>query len=389
MNVHEYQAKSILKSFGIPVPDGGVASSPEKAKKVAERLGGNIFAVKAQIHAGGRGKAGGIKIAHSPEEVYEKAKELIGKRLVTHQTGPEGKLVRKVWVEKGVKAKKEYYLGVVIDRAREKVCVIASPEGGVEIEEVARKNPELVMTEYVDTFLGLSDYKARKIAKFLGIPVQDIVKKLLKIFFELDAKINFDDNALFRHPDIAKLYDPHEDDPREVKAKKVGISYVGLDGNIGCLVNGAGLAMATMDEILLAGGYPSNFLDVGGGASLEQVKSAFSILLSDKRVKTIFVNIFGGIMRCDTVANALVQAAREMGIKVPIVVRLEGTNVELGKKILEESGLNIITASTMREGAMLAVQKAREFESKEKERRKRRPKETEQEKTSESVQIKS
>jgi succinyl-CoA synthetase beta subunit len=410
MNVHEYQAKSILKSFGIPVPDGGVASSPEKAKKVAERLGGNIFAVKAQIHAGGRGKAGGIKIAHSPEEVYEKAKELIGKRLVTHQTGPEGKLVRKVWVEKGVKAKKEYYLGVVIDRAREKVCVIASPEGGVEIEEVARKNPELVMTEYVDTFLGLSDYKARKIAKFLGIPVQDIVKKLVKIFFELDlslceinplvqtedgkilaldAKINFDDNALFRHPDIAKLYDPHEDDPREVKAKKVGISYVGLDGNIGCLVNGAGLAMATMDEILLAGGYPSNFLDVGGGASLEQVKSAFSILLSDKRVKTIFVNIFGGIMRCDTVANALVQAAREMGIKVPIVVRLEGTNVELGKKILEESGLNIITASTMREGAMLAVQKAREFESKEKERRKRKLKETEQEKTSESVQMKS
>jgi succinyl-CoA synthetase (ADP-forming) beta subunit (EC 6.2.1.5) len=339
-----------------------------------------------------------------------KPKELIGIRLVTHQTGPEGKLVRKVWVEKGVKAKKEYYLGVVIDRAREKVCVIASPEGGVEIEEVARKNPELVMTEYVDTFLGLSDYKARKIAKFLGIPVQDIVKKLVKIFFELDlslceinplvqtedgkilaldAKINFDDNALFRHPDIAKLYDPHEDDPREVKAKKVGISYVGLDGNIGCLVNGAGLAMATMDEILLAGGYPSNFLDVGGGASLEQVKSAFSILLSDKRVKTIFVNIFGGIMRCDTVANALVQAAREMGIKVPIVVRLEGTNVELGKKILEESGLNIITASTMREGAMLAVQKVREFESKEKEGRKRKPKETEQEKTSESVQIKS
>jgi succinyl-CoA synthetase beta subunit len=266
------------------------------------------------------------------------------------------------------------------------------------------------MTEYVDTFLGISDYKARKIAKFLGIPVQDIVKKLVKIFFELDlslceinplvqtedgkilaldAKMVFDDNALFRHPDIAKLYNPHEDDPREVKAKKVGISYVGLDGNIGCLVNGAGLAMATMDEILLAGGYPANFLDVGGGASLEQVKSAFSILLSDKRVKTIFVNIFGGIMRCDTVANALVQAAKEMGVKVPIVVRLEGTNVELGKKILEESGLNIITASTMREGAMLAVQKAREFESKEKERRKRRSKETEQEKTSESVQIKS
>ena len=387
MNVHEYQAKKILRKYGIPVPEGEVASTPERAKEIAVKLGGDIFAVKAQIHAGGRGKAGGIKIARSPDEVYEKAKELIGKRLVTHQTGPEGKLVRKVLVEKGAKIKKEYYIGVVLDRAKEKVCVIASPEGGVEIEEVAEKNPELIITEYVDTFIGLPGYKARKISSFLGIKAEKIIQNLVKMFFELDcslceinplietesgellaldAKLNFDDNALFRHPDIAKLYDPHEDDPREVKAKKVGISYVGLDGDIGCLVNGAGLAMATMDEILLAGGNPANFLDVGGGASLEQVKSAFSILLSDKNVKTIFVNIFGGIMRCDTVANALVQAAKEMGIRVPIVVRLEGTNVELGRKIIDEAGLNIITAKDMREGAQLAVKKAQEMKMKEK-----------------------
>ncbi|GBD02995.1 Succinate--CoA ligase [ADP-forming] subunit beta [bacterium HR19] len=390
MNIHEYQAKRILKNYGIPVPEGEVASNPAKAKKIAMKIGGNSFVVKAQVHAGGRGKAGGIKVAHSPDEVYEIAKNMIGKKLVTHQTGPEGKIVKKVLVEKGVKAKKEYYLGVVIDRSKEKVCVIANPEGGVEIEEVAEKNPNLIMTEYIDSFWGIADYKAKKIAKFLGIPAENIVKNLVRMFFELDcslceinplvetedgeilaldAKINFDDNALFRHKEIAQLYDPSQEDPRDVKAKKIGISYVGLDGNIGCLVNGAGLAMATMDEILLAGGKPANFLDVGGGASLEQVKSAFSILLSDKRVKTIFVNIFGGIMKCDVVATALVQAAKEMGIKVPIVVRLEGTNVELGRKILNESQLNIITANDMREGAKLAVEKVKEFEQEAKKRR--------------------
>ncbi len=399
MNIHEYQAKQILKRYNIPVPEGDVTRSPDKAKKIAMRIGGDLFVVKAQIHAGGRGKAGGIKIAHSYQEVFDSAKAIIKKLLVTHQTGPDGKRVRKVLVEKGEKIKKEYYLGVVLDRSSGKIAVIASREGGIDIEEIAREKPESIITEHADVFFGLADYKARKIANFLGLPqVEDISKKLVKMFLELDcslceinplaetedgkvialdAKINFDDNALFRHAEIAKLYDPLEDDPREAKAKELGISYVGLDGNIGCLVNGAGLAMATMDEILLAGGRPANFLDVGGGASLEQVKSAFSILLSDKMVKTIFVNIFGGIMRCDTVAQALVQAAKEMKIKVPIVARLEGTNVELGRKILDESGLNIIIAKTMREGAQIAVEKAKEMEQKPKRGRKKKKKEEE------------
>ncbi|MCS7214431.1 MAG: ADP-forming succinate--CoA ligase subunit beta [Candidatus Calescibacterium sp.] len=394
MNIHEYQAKNLLRQYGIPVPEGAVTKSAAKAKKIALKLGGDIFAVKAQIHAGGRGKAGGIQIARTPDEVQSKAAEMLKKKLVTYQTGPEGKKVRKILIEKGEKIKKEYYLGVVIDRSKEKISVIASTEGGVDIEEVAKKSPEKIFVEYLDPLWGIPDYKARKISKFLGIDATDIIKNLVRMFIEkdcslceinplaltedgkilaLDAKINFDDNALFRHKDIQKLYDPYEDDPRDVKARKVGISYVGLDGDIGCLVNGAGLAMATMDEILLAGGKPANFLDVGGGASLEQVRSAFSILMSDKRVKVVFVNIFGGIMRCDTVANALVQVAKELKKKIPIVVRLEGTNYDLGMKIIQESGMdNISTASSIREGAELAVMKSKDFSIKPKRGRKRK-----------------
>lgn len=394
MNIHEYQAKNLLRQYGIPVPEGAVTKSAAKAKKIALKLGGDIFAVKAQIHAGGRGKAGGIQIARTPDEVQSKAAEMLKKKLVTYQTGPEGKKVRKILIEKGEKIKKEYYLGVVIDRSKEKISVIASTEGGVDIEEVAKSSPEKIFVEYLDPLWGIPDYKARKISKFLGIDITDIVKNLVRMFIEkdcslceinplaltedgkilaLDAKINFDDNALFRHKDIQKLYDPYEDDPRDVKARKVGISYVGLDGDIGCLVNGAGLAMATMDEILLAGGKPANFLDVGGGASLEQVRSAFSILMSDKRVKVVFVNIFGGIMRCDTVANALVQVAKELKKKIPIVVRLEGTNYDLGMKIIQESGMdNISTASSIREGAELAVTKSKDASIKPKRGRKRK-----------------
>ncbi len=396
MNLHEYQAKILLREYGIPVPEGVVVVSAEKAKKVAMRIGGNLFAVKAQILAGGRGKAGAIKIAHSPQEVYEIAKSLLKKKIVTYQTGPEGLKVRKILVEQGQKIKKEYYLAVLLDRSKEKICVIASRQGGVEIEEVARTHPEEIVTEYSEIFLGFPDYKARKIERFLGVPCSDIVKKLVNLFIDkelslceinplvqtedgkvyaLDAKMIVDDNSIFRHPELERFYDPRDESPQEAKAKKVGISYVYIGGSVGCLVNGAGLAMATMDEILLAGGKPANFLDVGGGASLEQVKSAFSILLSDKNVRSVFVNIFGGIMRCDTVANALVQAAKEMNIKVPIVVRLEGTNVELGRKILEESGLNILTAKSIREGAELAVRKAGEYEEIKKGRRKKEDKE--------------
>lgn len=393
MNIHEYQSKQILAKYQIPVPPGEVTKSASRAKKIAIKLGGDYFAVKAQIHAGGRGKAGGIQLAMSPDEVQAKAKDLLKRKLVTYQTGPEGKKVRKILIEKAEKIKKEYYLGMVLDRSREKISIIASTEGGVDIEEVAKNSPEKIIVEYADPIWGLPEYKCRKISEFLGIDVTDIIKRLFQAFLEndfslceinplaltesgkivsLDAKINFDDNALFRHPDIQKLYDPLEDDPRDVRAKKIGVSYVGLDGNIGCLVNGAGLAMATMDEILLAGGKPANFLDVGGGASLEQVRTAFSILLSDKRVKTIFVNIFGGIMRCDTVANALVQVTKEMKNKVPIVVRLEGTNYELGMKIIQESGLDISVATSIREGAEMAVKKAQEFSVGKKRGRKRK-----------------
>ena len=379
MNIHEYQAKEVFKRYGIPVPEGQVAFEPEQAKQVSINLGGNKFAVKAQVHAGGRGKAGGIKIVSTADEVFETAKSLIGKRLVTHQTGPVGKLVNAVLVEKASEVQKEFYIGVTLDRSKEKAVIIASTEGGMEIEEVAKRFPKKIFKEYVDPFLGIQEYKLRRLASRMELPqVCDIVRKLVKLFIELDvslceinplilttegnvmaldAKIVFDDNALYKHKDIQAYYDKSQDDPREVIARETGISFVGLDGNIGCLVNGAGLAMATMDLVLAEGGKPANFLDVGGGASLEQVKKAFEILLSDKNIKSIFVNIFGGIMRCDVVAKALVGAAREIGVKVPIVIRLEGTNVEQGREILRSEGgdLNIVSAPDMRQASKLAV----------------------------------
>lgn len=393
MYIHEYQAKSLLAKYGIPVPKGAVTSSPARAKKIALQIGGDKFVVKAQIHAGGRGKAGGIQIAHSPNEVQEKSAQLLKKRLVTYQTGPEGKKVRKVLIEKGENIKKEYYLGITLDRSKEKIAVIASLEGGVDIEEVARRSPDKLMVEYVDHPLKIPDYKSRKISRFLGIDVTELVKNLFRMFVEkdcslceinplaltedgrilaLDAKITFDDNALYRHEDIRALYDPHEDDIREAKAKKIGISYVGLDGDIGCLVNGAGLAMATMDEILLAGGSPSNFLDVGGGTSGEQIKEALSLLLSDKRVKVVFVNIFGGIVRCDLIANALIQAVKEIKRDIPIVIRLEGTNHEIALKMIQEANLkNLTIATSIREGAEICVKKVEELRQKTKKSRRK------------------
>ncbi len=384
MKVHEYQAKQILKKFGVKVPEGDVAETPQQARQIAEKLGKPVV-VKAQIHAGGRGKAGGIKLASTPEEAEKAAAELLGRKLVTHQTGPEGKLVRKVLVEEASKIKKELYVGIVVDRAREAVVVMASPEGGVEIEEVAATHPELIFKEYVHPATGLAVFQARKLAYRLGLEgnqVKEATKFILGLYraFEetdaslaeinpliltedgqvlaLDAKMNFDDNALYRHPDIAQLRDIHEEDPLEVEASKYNLNYIKLDGNVGCMVNGAGLAMATMDIIKYYGGEPANFLDVGGGANEEQIKNAFKILMSDKNVKAVFINIFGGILRCDRLARGVVNAAKEIKVELPIVVRMEGTNVEEGRKILTESGLNIKVASTMAEGAELAVKLA-------------------------------
>ncbi len=384
MKVHEYQAKQILKKFGVNVPEGDVAETPQQARQIAERLGRPVV-VKAQIHAGGRGKAGGIKLASTPEEAEKAAAELLGKKLVTHQTGPEGKLVRKVLVEEASKIKKELYVGIVVDRAKEAVVVMASPEGGVEIEEVAATHPELIFKEYVHPATGLAVFQARKLAYRLGLEgnqVKEATKFILGLYraFEetdaslaeinpliltedgqvlaLDAKMNFDDNALYRHPDIAQLRDIHEEDPLEVEASKYNLNYIKLEGNVGCMVNGAGLAMATMDIIKYYGGEPANFLDVGGGANEEQIKNAFKILMSDKNVKAVFINIFGGILRCDRLARGVVNAAKEIKVELPIVVRMEGTNVEEGRKILTESGLNIKVASTMAEGAELAVKLA-------------------------------
>lgn len=379
MNVHEFQAKEIFRRYGIPTPDGEIARTPEEAKEIAKKLLGERFVVKVQIHAGGRGKAGGIRLAKSPDEVYNIAEELLGKKIVTHQTGSEGRLVRMILVEKGIDIEKEYYVGVTLDRLKEKPVVIASTEGGVEIEEVAKEHPELIFSEYIEPDIGFPSYRARNLAEKLGLigKAEKIIMNLARLYQELDvslceinplvrtkqgeilaldAKIVFDDSGLFKHKEIAELYDPEEEDPREVGAKKIGVSYVGLDGNVGCLVNGAGLAMATMDLVLLHGGKPANFLDVGGGANLDQVKGAFKILLSDKKVRSVLVNIFGGIMRCDTIAQALVDIIKEVGVKVPIVVRLEGTNVDIARKILDGSGVNVITASTMDEAAKKAVE---------------------------------
>jgi len=382
MNIHEYQAKEILKRYGVPVPVGRVASTLPEVKAAAADLGGRCV-VKAQIHAGGRGKAGGVKLASSPEDAVEKAAEILGKNLVTHQTGPEGRQVSRVLVEQGVNIERELYLGMVLDRAQSRVTTICSSEDGVEIEEVAAKHPEKILKEAIDPAVGLQPFQCRRLAFALGVPQETVGKMvammqaLYRAFDEcdcsiaeinpliltkegqvmaLDAKMNFDSNALFRQKDILALRDLNEEDPREIEASKYELSYISLDGNIGCMVNGAGLAMATMDIIKLCGGEPANFLDVGGGANKERVAQAFKILLSDVRVRGVLINIFGGIMRCDVLAQGVVDAARELSIKVPLVVRMQGTNVELGRKILSDSGLPIISAETMAEAAEKIVQ---------------------------------
>ncbi|KMY29525.1 succinyl-CoA synthetase subunit beta [Lysinibacillus xylanilyticus] len=382
MNIHEYQGKEILRKYGVAVPNGKVAFSPDEAVKVAKELGSNVTVVKAQIHAGGRGKAGGVKIAKNLDEVRTYAKELIGKILVTHQTGPEGKEVKRLYIEEGSDIQKEYYLSLVLDRATSRVTMMGSEEGGMDIEEVAESNPEKIFKEVVDPVVGLTGFQARRMAFKMNIPanlVGKAVKLMLGLYqafidkdasiveinplvitgqgevLALDAKFNFDANALYRHKDIVELRDFDEEDPKEIEASKYDLSYISLDGNIGCMVNGAGLAMATMDTISYYGGSPANFLDVGGGATAEKVTEAFKIILSDPQVKGIFVNIFGGIMKCNIIAEGVVTAAKEIGLAVPLVVRLEGTNVELGKEILNASGLNIVAADSMADGAQKIV----------------------------------
>ncbi|MCZ8535628.1 ADP-forming succinate--CoA ligase subunit beta [Paenisporosarcina quisquiliarum] len=383
MNIHEYQGKQLLRQYGVAVSNGLVAFSPEEAVKAAKELGTEVVVVKAQIHAGGRGKAGGVKIAKNLDEVRTYAKELLGKVLVTHQTGPEGKEIKRLLVEEGCDIKKEYYLGLVLDRATSRVTLMGSEEGGMDIEEVAEATPEKIFKEVIDPVVGLTGFQARRMAFNMNIPA-NLVNKAVKfmlglyqVFVEkdaaiveinplvvtgggdvmaLDAKFNFDANALYRHKDILELRDFDEEDAKEIEASKYDLSYISLDGNIGCMVNGAGLAMATMDTISYYGGSPANFLDVGGGATAEKVTEAFKIILSDKNVKGIFVNIFGGIMKCDVIAEGVITAAKEVGLQVPLVVRLEGTNVELGKKLLNESGLNIIAAGSMADGAQKIVE---------------------------------
>ncbi|MCH4484696.1 ADP-forming succinate--CoA ligase subunit beta [Staphylococcus haemolyticus] len=387
MNIHEYQGKEIFRSMGVAVPEGRVAFTAEEAVEKAKELDTEIYVVKAQIHAGGRGKAGGVKIAKSLSEVETYANELLGKQLVTHQTGPEGKEVKRLYIEQGCDIQKEYYVGFVIDRATDRITLMASEEGGTEIEEVAAKTPEKIFKETIDPVVGLSPYQARRIAFNINIPKESINKaakfliSLYNVFIEkdcsiveinplvttgegevlaLDAKINFDDNALFRHKDIQELRDLEEEDPKEIEASKYDLSYIALDGDIGCMVNGAGLAMATMDTINRFGGNPANFLDVGGGATKEKVTEAFKIILGDDNVKGIFVNIFGGIMKCDVIAEGIVAAVKEVELTLPLVVRLEGTNVERGKEILNESGLAIEPAATMAEGAQKIVKLVKE-----------------------------
>ena len=376
MNIHEHQAKDLLKPFGVPVPKGRVANTAAEAGTIAREMGGTVV-VKAQIHAGGRGKAGGVKVVKSPEEAEKAAAAMLGKTLVTHQTGPQGREVKRLLIEEGLPIARELYLGMVLDRATGRVTVIASTEGGVEIEEVARKSPEKILKEVIDPAVGLLPFQCRRLAYALGLgkqagPFTALLQALARAFAEkdcslaeinplvvtqdgrllaLDAKINIDNNALFRRPEIEALRDLNEEDPKEYEASKLGLSYISLDGNIGCMVNGAGLAMATMDIIKLCGGEPANFLDVGGGATKERVTEAFKILLSDKRVKGVLVNIFGGIMRCDVIAQGVVDAARELGVTVPLVVRLQGTNVEQGRKILADSGLAITPAETIGDAA--------------------------------------
>jgi len=383
MNVHEYQGKQVLKQYGVTVPNGGVAFSPDEAVEVAKGLQGDLYVVKAQIHAGGRGKAGGVKLAKSLDEVRTYASELLGKVLVTHQTGPEGKEVKRLLIEEGCPIEKEYYIGVVIDRSTNRVVMMGSEEGGTEIEEVAAKNPEKIIKEVIDPAVGMMPFQAMRLAHKINIPKdkrREAVKFMLGLYqafvdkdcslaeinplvtttdgrvMALDAKLNFDANALYRHPEILEMRDLDEEDPKEIEASKYDLSYVALDGNIGCMVNGAGLAMATMDIIKHYNGEPANFLDVGGGATTEKVTEAFKIILSDPKVEGIFVNIFGGIMKCDVIANGVVEAAKQVGLDRPLVVRLEGTNVELGKQILNESGLEIIAADSMADGAKKIVE---------------------------------
>jgi succinyl-CoA synthetase beta subunit len=388
MKIHEYQAKAILAKYGVPVPRGEMVMTLEEAERAAKDLisaGAQAVVVKAQIHAGGRGKGGGVKIAKSAQEAGEIAARMLGMRLVTHQTGPEGKEVQRLLVEETLPIDRELYLGIVIDRAAAKPVFMASAAGGVEIEQVAAENPEAILKEWIDTGIGFQAFQARNLAFGLGLapeqinPAVQFMSALYRAFedtdaslaeinpfittkngrlFALDAKINFDDNALFRHKELKDLRDISEEDPLEVEASKYGLNYIKLDGNVGCMVNGAGLAMATMDIIKHAGGAPANFLDVGGGANEEQVTHAFEILLSDKNVRAVLINIFGGILRVDTLANGVVAAARKTNIKLPIVLRLEGTNVEAGREILKKSGLNFIVAETMKDAAEKVVHAA-------------------------------
>lgn len=388
MNIHEYQAKELLKSYGVPVPVGGVAYSDAQAAQVAEEIDGSKWVVKAQIHAGGRGKAGGVRVVHSIEEVQKTADSWIGTRLVTHQTGPEGSLIQRIWIEQAINIKKEYYLGFVVDRACQRIMLIASGEGGMDIEEIARTSPEKIVKEPVDPAIGLLDFQCRKVASAIGLTGKlmpqavKIMKSIYRCFRDkdalqaeinplavvgageedclmaLDAKINFDDNALYRQKVVTEMRDLAEEDPKEVEASGHGLNYIALDGNIGCIVNGAGLAMASMDAITLHGGRPANFLDVGGGASPEKVTNACRIVLEDPNVKAILVNIFAGINRCDWIAKGLIQACASLSIEVPLIVRLAGTNVDEGRRILAESGLSFITAENLDSAAAKAVASA-------------------------------
>ena len=365
MKIHEYQGKGILKKYGVTVPRGGMAESRDEAEAVARELlssGATGVVVKAQIHAGGRGKGGGVKIAKSVPEAGDLAEKMLGMKLVTHQTGPEGRIVRRLLIEETLPIEKELYLGVLVDRAEGKPVFMASAAGGMEIEQVAEENPDAILKEYIAPGMGLEAFQARKIAFKLGLKPQQINPFITTSdgrLFALDAKIAFDDNALFRHPDLRELRDITEEDPLEVEASKYSLNYIKLDGSVGCMVNGAGLAMATMDIIKYAGGMPANFLDVGGGANAEQVAHAFEILLSDKNVRAVLINIFGGILRVDTLATGVVEAARRTNIKLPVVLRLEGTNVNEGKKILMESGFNFVVAETMKDAADKVVAAAK------------------------------
>ncbi|MCS6816118.1 MAG: ADP-forming succinate--CoA ligase subunit beta [Blastocatellia bacterium] len=386
MRIHEYQAKELLKRYGVAIPRGEAITTPDAARAVAEKLGGRVV-VKAQIHAGGRGKAGGIRLADSPERAYELAREMLGMTLVTPQTGPQGRVVRTLLIEEALPIRRELYLGVILDRAARCPVFMASPAGGMDIEEIAQRSPELIFKEHAHPTLGLQPYQARRLAFALGFTAEQLgpaVRFILGLYrafveldaslvevnplvvtedgrlYALDAKVTFDDNALFRHPEYAELRDVNEEEPLEVEASRYDLNYIKLNGTIGCMVNGAGLAMATMDIIKLAGGEPANFLDVGGSATTERVENGFRILLSDPNVRAVLINIFGGIVRCDIVAEGVLQAAQKIGVTVPIVVRLEGTNVERARELLAHSGLAITVAHSMSEAAELAVALARQ-----------------------------